>query len=259
MINFDFLEGNKEKLKLDYLAAKPFPHLVLSDICDEEKLNELYSQIPVLENKSRDYMFANNKFEKSNYKELGPLFEELHDDLHSKKMDDFLTYISAKDVFVDPANHGGGLHQGRKNSFLDMHLDYNYHPLKPNWWREMNLLFYMNKDWEETYGGHLELEDLRTGEKKRCPVPFNTLIIQQCEDYTLHGYQQTSFPEGIFRTSIATYAFTKHVRQLDKPRTTDWFPNKESDGALKKWLGRNFHHLVKIKSTIMGSGTAKNQ
>ena len=259
MINFDKLVKEQDQYRLNYLTASPFPHLVIHDICDKNKLIEMYNQIPVLENKSRDYMFAKNKFEKSNYSELGPLFLELQSDLRSEKMNKFLSYISSKDVFVDPKNHGGGLHQGRKNSFLDMHLDYNYHPINQNWWREMNLLLYLNKDWKDEFGGHLDLEDLRTGRIKKCKVDFNTLIIQQCEDYTLHGYQPTSFPDNIFRTSIATYAFTNHIKQIHPPRTTDWFPNKSSDGKFKKFLGRNFKSVVKIKNNLFGSGTSKNQ
>ena len=175
MINFNELLENKEKYRLDYLTAKPFPHLVLKDICDEKKLMEVYETIPVLDNKSRDYMFAKNKFEKSNYGEISPLLKELQEDLRSDEMNEFLSYITVQEVFVDPKNHGGGLHQGRKSSFLDMHLDYNYHPINNNWWREVNLLLYMNKNWKQEYGGQLDLKDLRTGEEKSCDVDFNTL------------------------------------------------------------------------------------
>ena len=250
---------DRELLRTNYLTAIPFPHLIIEDICDTTKLKEAYSEIPILENKSRDYMFASNKFEKSNYGEISPLFKELQDDLKSAEMNEFLSFISAKEVFVDPANHGGGLHQGRKNSFLDMHLDFNYHPNNSNWWREVNLLLYLNKDWKEDFGGHLELLDLRTGEGKKCNVAFNTLIIQKCDDYTLHGYKPTNFPVGVFRTSIATYAFSKHIRQIYEPRTTDWFPDKEGDGKFKKYIGRNFKYVVKVKNKIFGSGTSKNQ
>ena len=259
MINFNKLNKNKDALRIQYLTAEPFPHLVIKNICDSKKIEQLYSEIPNLNSKSRDLMFAKNKFEKSNYGELGNLFLELQTDLRSEKMNDFLSFISSKDVFVDPKNHGGGLHQGRGNSFLDMHLDYNYHPINKNWWREMNLLLYMNKDWKSEYGGHLDLVDLRTDKVEKCDVPFNTLIIQKCDDYTLHGYKPTNFPEGVNRTSIATYAFSKHVRQIYSPRTTDWFPDKESDGALKKFIGRNIHKVIKLKSKFLGSGTSKNQ
>lgn len=259
MIDFDRIESEKEHLKKKYYSAKPFPFLILKDICDTAKINELYLNIPELENKSRDYMFAGQKFEKSNYQTLGPLFKELQEDLRSKRMNDFLSFLTNKETFVDPVNHGGGLHQGKKNSFLDMHLDYNYHPLNKNWWREMNLLLYLNKNWKPEHKGQLKLRDLRTDETTELEVDFNTLIIQQCGDYTLHGYDFTNFPEGLFRTSIATYAFTKHVRQLYKPRTTDWIPEKEGDGKFKRFIGRNFHRVVKLKNTFLGSGTSKNQ
>ena len=256
MINFKLLHKKKDQFRTNYLSAEPFSHLAIDNIVDNDKLLKLYSQIPELETKSKDYIFANNKFEKSNYKILGPLFNELYNDICSEEMCKFLSYISAKKIIVDPDNHGGGLHQGKKNSSLDMHLDFNYHPLKKFLYREMNLLLYLNKNWKEEYKGHLKLEDLRTGLKKELGVPFNRLIIQQCGPHTLHGYDQTNFPEGNFRTSIATYAYTQHIKYIEKPRTTDWIP--QSGSKFKKILAKNMKNLVKIKNFIFGSGTAKN-
>jgi hypothetical protein len=258
MINFEFLEANRDKLREEYLTARPFPFLILDNICDKSKIEELYSQIPELENKSRDYMFANNKFEKSNYRVLGPLFDELYNDLSSQRMNDFLSYIACEKIFVDPVNHGGGLHQGKKNSFLDMHLDFNYHPIKKNWYRNMNLLLYLNKDWKPEYKGHLKLKDLRSGEENELEVKFNRLIIQQTRAYTLHGYDMTSFPDRQFRTSIATYAYTIHNKIIEKPRTTDWSP-KDDASLLKKSAAKFMPALVALKSRLLGSGTAKNQ
>jgi len=258
MINFKKLKENKEEYRLNYLTAKPFPHLILKDLVDEEKLTRAYNSIGLLENKSRDFIFAKNKFEKSNYWELSEGFKELYDDFHSDEFRKFLCYISNREIFVDPANHGGGLHQGRSNSFLEMHLDYNYHPMEKNWWREMNILFYMNKNWEEEFGGHLKLHDLRTDEKVEIPVPWNTLVIQECNDYTLHGYDQTNFPEGVFRTSIATYAFSRHKRLLYKARTTDWVLT-EDRGRIRKFLGRKMPLIIRLKSSVFGSKTSKNK
>ena len=257
MINLQFLEDNKDRLREQYLLAKPFPYLVIDNFCDQAKLEIMYNSIPELNNKSRDYVFANNKFEKSNYKELGPLFEELYTDLSSKRMNDFLSHIANEEVFVDPVNHGGGLHQGKKNSFLDMHLDFNYHPMHKGWYRNMNLLLYLNKDWKPEYKGHLKLVDLRSGEEKELEVPFNRMIIQQTRAYTLHGYDMTNFPDGKFRTSVATYAYTVHQHLVEKPRTTDW---KVKDGKpLKKAIASIYGPAVKIKNMLFGSGTAKNQ
>jgi hypothetical protein len=257
MINLQNLEENKEQYRLQYLLAKPFPYLVIDNICDPVKLEALYNSIPELSNKSRDYVFANNKFEKSNYKELGSEFEELYNDMCSESMNQFLSFIANEEVFVDPVNHGGGLHQGKKNSFLDMHLDFNYHPLQKNWYRNMNLLLYLNKGWKPEYKGHLKLVDLRSGEEKELEVPFNRLIIQQTRAFTLHGYEMTNFPEGVYRTSVATYAYTKHNHLVEKPRTTDW--KVSDDKPLKKAIASIYGPAVKIKNALFGSGTAKNK
>jgi hypothetical protein len=257
MINLDYLEEHKERLRMEYLLAKPFPCLLIDNFCDPAKLESMYRAIPELKNKSRDYVFAHNKFEKSNYRELGPESEELYTELCSARMNAFLSYICNENVFVDPDNHGGGLHQGRKNSFLDMHLDFNYHPLHKGWYRNINLLLYLNKDWKPEYKGHLKLVDLRNGEEKELEVPFNRMIIQQTRAFTLHGYDMTRFPENQFRTSVATYAYTVHQTIIERPRTTDWVVK---DGKLvKKAIAAIYGPAVKVKNLLFGSGTAKNK
>jgi len=257
MIDFSFLENNKERLRMEYLLAKPFPHLVIDNFCDDAKLRAMYEKIPELNNKSRDYIFANNKFEKSNYRELGQEFDELYADLSADRMNQFLTFIANEEVFVDPANHGGGLHQGKKNSFLDMHLDFNYHPLHKGWYRNMNLLLYLNKNWKPEYKGHLKLVDLRSDEEKELEVPFNRMIIQQTRAYSLHGYEMTNFPEKMYRTSIATYAYTKHQHLVEKPRTTDWIVKDAK--PMKKAIASIYGPAVRIKNKLFGSATAKNK
>ena len=258
MINFEQIENSLDALRVQYLSAQPFPHLLIDNFCNSEKLNKAYESVPELNNKSRDYSFANNKFEKSNYKEICPEFLELYNDLSSERFNKILAHITAKKTFVDPKNFGGGLHQGKKNSFLDMHLDFNYHPLNKNWYRELNLLLYLNKDWKPEYKGELKIKDLRTNEEAELAVPFNRLIIQQCAPYSLHGYDMTNFPDGRFRTSIATYAYQIHDRLIETPRTTDWFP-KEDASFIKKEFAKNYNFLVKTKNKFFGSATAKNQ
>ncbi|MCF8253107.1 MAG: 2OG-Fe(II) oxygenase [Bacteroidia bacterium] len=254
MIRFDYLEANKEKFRKQFLEARPFPHIGISDICDKEKLELLYSQIPEIDTPSADYVFAKNKFEKSKYYEMGGLFLELHEDLISPKFAELITYISNEDIFIDPTFYGGGIHQGRKGSFLDMHADFNYHPLHDNWYRNLNLLLYINKDWKKEYGGELKLEDGRTGEKTEVDVNFNTLAIMHCRSYTLHGYDPINFPENQYRTSIAAYAYTIHQNHMESSRTTVWHVKKEN--PLKFMLSKIWVPAVKLKSMFSKSKTA---
>jgi hypothetical protein len=256
MINFHELENNSSRWRMDFLLAKPFPHLVIDGFCEKEKLEQLLVEMPEISTKSRDYVFAANKFEKSRFSEISALYKELYDDLLSDRFSDFLKFITNENVFVDPAFHGGGIHQGKKGSFLDMHIDFNYHPLHADWYRTLNLLLYVNKDWDPAYGGQLQLEDLRTGETKAIGIPFNRMVIQLTGKHTLHGYHKTNFPDGKYRTSIAGYAYTIHKHRIEKPRTTDWHPG---DGEpVKKLLAKIYDPAVKVKNRLFGSSTAKN-
>jgi 2OG-Fe(II) oxygenase superfamily len=256
MIDFDRLERDKEQMRMDYLLAKPFPHLLIDGFCKADQLDLLMAQMPEITTKSRDYMFASNKFEKSKIKSISPQFEAYYNDITSIRFQEWLQFITNEEVFVDESFHGGGIHQGKKGSFLDMHLDFNYHPMHKNWYRNLNLLLYLNPDWKPEYGGHLNLEDLRTGEKKSIDIPFNRMVIQQTCRYTLHGYRKTNFPEGSFRTSLASYAYSVHKVHIEKPRTTDWHP---TDGSpLKKLFAWVYDPAVKVKNKLFGSSTAKH-
>ena len=257
MINFQILETNKDDLRLAFLLAKPFSHVVIDAFCEEEKLLQLHTELPEIQTKSRDYVFAANKYEKSGIQNISPLFKELYEDLTSQRFQDFLQFISNETVFVDKAFHGGGIHMGKKNSFLDMHLDFNYHPLHPMWYRHLNLLLYLNKDWRPEYGGHLKLKDLRSGELRCLEVPFNRMIIQLTGKYTLHGYDLTHFPEGQYRTSVAAYAYCLHQHHIEKPRTTDWHP--EDGNVIKKILAKIYDPAVTVKNKLFGSATTRNQ
>jgi len=254
MIDFEYLKANKEKFRNEFLNAQPFPHIGIDKICDEAKLTELYNQIPEIETPSADYVFAKNKFEKSKYYELGGLFMELHEDFNNPKFAELISYITNEDVFIDPTFYGGGIHQGRNGSFLDMHADFNYHPLKENWFRNLNLLLYINKDWKKEHGGELKLEDGRTGVKTEVDVPFNRLAIMHCRSYTLHGYDPINFPEGKARTSIAAYAYTIHNNHKEASRTTVWHVKKDS--PFKYFLSKIWVPAVKLKSIFSKSKTA---
>ena len=254
MIRFDYIEANKEKFRNEFLSAKPFPVIGIDDVCDAEKLEKLYDQIPDIETPSADYVFGKNKFEKSKFRELGGVFEELYQDLISERFATWLKYISNENVFVDETFYGGGIHQGKTGSFLDMHADFNYHPLHETWFRNLNILLYINKGWEKEHGGELKLEHAETGVKTEVDVKFNRLAIMLCRGYTLHGYDAIRFPEGKYRTSIAAYAYTLQDKPLEDARTTVW--HVEKSNPVKYLLSKIWVPAVKIKSKFSKSKTA---
>jgi len=262
MILFEELEKNVVKSKDEFLNNSPFEHIVIDNFCDAEKLNKALSDIPDANlaghNKSNDYMFAKNKFEKSNFGSLSPEFTVLKNELLSSRFSNWISSITGQEIFIDPAFHGGGLHQGGKGSFLDMHADFNYHPMNLSWFRNVNILIYLNKDWRPEYAGQLKLRDGRISKGQSVLIEpiFNRAVIMFTREHTLHGYDSINFPSGAYRSSIAAYGYTE-VGERGVLRTTRWVP--ESSGPLKKFLGRHMPSLVSMKSRVFGSGTGKNK
>jgi len=262
VINFNNLENNISQLKSEFQNGAPFEHIIIDDFCDEKLLSDALACISDAKeqgiNKSRDFVFAKNKFEKSAFEQLSPVFQLLKSEFISERFEVILKGITGEDVFIDPAFHGGGLHQGGQGSYLNMHVDFNYHPNNRKWFRNINILLYLNKDWKEEYGGELKLSDGRLDhEKIHLIAPlFNRAVIMFTRDYTIHGYAPINFPDGEYRRSIAAYGYTKE-KQEGTVRTTVWYP--ENGGVIKKILGKHMPKLVKLKSILLGSGTSKNK
>lgn len=260
IINFDKIEGRIKSLSEDFQNASPFPWIAIDNFANTDKLVEILNAFPSPENgnikKSRDYIFARNKYETSNFKVFSNTAHELYQDLTSERFRLILNDITSENVFVDSEFHGGGIHQGGSGSFLDMHVDFNYHPLHCNWFRNLNLLLYLNKDWKSEYGGKLKLRSAITNRSTEVEPLFNRCVVMLTRDYTLHGYDPINFPMGNFRRSIATYAYSidEHPKQ---ERSTRWMP--ENSSRLKKFVGQYWPELVRIKGSFLGSGTARNK
>jgi 2OG-Fe(II) oxygenase superfamily len=261
IVNFEYLELNQNIFREKFMNGHPFPLVVIDDFANQFKLTKLLDLFPNPDiddiKKSRDYWFAKNKFEKSGFKDLGEECLEIYDDLVSTRFQDFLQHITGEKVFIDPCFHGGGIHQGGKGSYLDMHVDFNYHPLNSTWFRNLNVLLYLNPNWKPEYGGQLKLKNSITNEYAEIEPIFNRCVIMFTRDFTYHGYDPISFPDGIFRRSIATYAYSYHDQPISSYRSTLWNPDRGS--VLKKLVGRYWPNIVGIKTKLLGSGTAKNK
>jgi Rps23 Pro-64 3,4-dihydroxylase Tpa1-like proline 4-hydroxylase len=114
-----------------------------------------------------------------------------------------------KGIISDPYFTGGGLHQIKRGGKLSVHADFNFHnDLKLD--RRINVLVYLNKDWEEAYGGHFELwdRDMSKAQQKILPL-FNRCAIFSTTSYSYHGHPTPlACPPDRTRKSIATYYYS---------------------------------------------------
>jgi Rps23 Pro-64 3,4-dihydroxylase Tpa1-like proline 4-hydroxylase len=252
----------RPNLKEAFTSGRPFPLLVVDDFLPQSVVKGVIEEIAAYTEfqKSNDYIFAKNKFESPDIEKLGPNGAAIKALLLSPEMAQTLSTIYGRTIFVDRDFVGGGLHRGGDGSYLDMHADFNLHPLNQRWIRELNILLYLNEGWQPTYGGNLELRNAQTDETASVEPRFNRLVLMQTKNFTLHGYKQINFPLGQFRTSIAAYAYSAAASDenlADLSTTTTWVP--ESGGPLKSIIAKFTPQLVTFKQRLLGSATARKK
>ena len=262
IIDFENLEERLLELRESYCSAAPFRHVIVDEFCDPVALSSALDSFEYdwtqREKKSRDYIFAKNKFETPQLEEISEEMKLLKGELLSSRFQRIVQEITCEDIFIDPTFHGGGLHRGGEGSFLDMHVDFNYHPSNETWFRNVNLLLYLNRNWNQDWGGELKLQHLHYPEREPIEIApvFNRLVIMETRDFTLHGYDTIRFPSGEFRTSVAAYGYSLNHSNDASPRTTTWYPN--NSGLFKRFLGRVTPYVVNLKAKVLGSGTSRN-
>jgi Rps23 Pro-64 3,4-dihydroxylase Tpa1-like proline 4-hydroxylase len=230
-----------------YRSAKPFPHIVIDDFLDADVLREVIENFPSSEN--RKYFDRDQERLKFQYQphevSSGPgrnLFAELNSQAFLGFLEE-LTGLSR--LLPDPYFEGGGLHETKRGGHLGVHADFNGHDrLKVE--RKLNLLIYLNQDWDDTYGGQLELWDL---EMKSCVVRvkpvFGRAVIFNTALDSFHGHPDPlECPPERSRRSIATYYYEapeEGFASLPK-RTTNFRPRPHTADR-SDWQIRR-HHFV---------------
>jgi hypothetical protein len=206
------LQALARERRAEYAAAQPFPHIVLDGLLPTEALDRVLADFPPPDSPVwKQYRTRHEgKLETQGEGHISPFTSLL---LYQFNAAPFLQFLEAltgvKDLIPDPYFVGGGLHQIPRGGKLGIHADYSRHTKYPLD-RRLNVLVYLNKDWEDEYGGHLELwdRDMTRCVQKIAPL-FNRTVIFSITDWAFHGHPEPlTCPEGITRKSIALYYFT---------------------------------------------------
>ena len=200
-------------MRAQYTAADPFPHVVLDGLFDDADLDAVLAGFPLPE--AMKWMRFDNPREKKlgffyATSTIGDTVRRFLDAMNSFEMLLFLEALTGIDGLIpDPYFGGGGLHQIEPGGFLKIHADFNVHPkLKLD--RRLNMLIYLNRDWREEYGGHLELWDTDMHECRKRVLPvFNRTVIFSTSDRSYHGHPHPlTSPPGVTRKSVSLYYYT---------------------------------------------------
>ena len=204
----DFADKNRER----YATAKPFPHIAIDNFLHPEILDAVLRDFPGRDSEPWEAMVDKDqkKFAANVVSKMAPSVRQVLYFLNSREIVNFLEKLTGIEGLIpDPHYAGGGCHELRPGGFLKVHADFNWHK-QMRLDRRINLLIYLNKNWQPEYGGNLELWDTTMSHKVAEYGPlFNRCVIFNTTDNSFHGNPvPVSCPPDRSRRSLAFYYYT---------------------------------------------------
>jgi len=200
-------------------GAVPFKHVCIEDFFEASLAEGLLKEFP---------RFASDKalneigevgqkavFEKLS--DIGPSYAAVARGLGSDEFSAFLTRVTGipQLLWGGESMYGGGTHENLDGIDLDAHVDFNYDD-RTGLHRRLNALVYLNTEWDDAWGGALELHsdprDPAHNYVKTFSPRFNRCVIFETNERSWHGFPRIVLPpdkKHLSRKSLASYFYTK--------------------------------------------------
>ena len=215
--------NNIDSLEKKYSKSLPFNHIIIDDFLNEKYIDSIYNSYG--NEYSKWHKYYNPLEVKYAYNDINSLKTPLKD----------LFYLLSTNVIIDKISkitnihnleydkylHGAGLHSHPRYGRLNMHLDYERHPIYENKQRRINIILFLNKEWKEEWNGENQFwsEDMKNCCVKTYPK-FNRALLFQTNEISWHGVPKKILcPENIFRKTIAYY----YISPLENSRENNKF------------------------------------
>jgi hypothetical protein len=235
------LESFAERVRAQneaFAHADPFPHLVIDDFLPEDVADALAAEFdsPELEWQSLHHV-NERKLVCGDLASMGPIARALIDELHGPPFLAELGRLTGiPGLFGDPDLDGAGLHRMLPGGHLNVHADALCHVKRRAWSRQLNLILFLNRDWEEADRGWLEFWDARVERRVQRIAPiFNRCVLFRTIETSFHGVPEgVACTPGRSRKSLALYYFREEARTVAL-RTTRYVP-RPGDPPLRRAL-----------------------
>lgn len=265
------LPANAGRLADSFAGAQPFPHVVIDNFLSPGFCREICSQFPSFDEAAaiNENGLVGAKATQEKVRSLGSAYRRMDDLLQSAEFLALVGRITGiDDLRYDPWYFGGGTHENRQGQDLDPHIDFNYHPTTRQH-RRLNLIIYLNEEWDDAWGGSLQLHRDPHVEPAQDQIVTVTPLLNRCvifetSEHSWHGFERIDLPPGkahLSRRSFAVYFYTDtrppeqtaaehstvYVERHLPVRFVPGYTLGEVDvQELKRLLGRRDQHLQRL-------------
>lgn len=203
------LESQKEDLTRQFdESAAEIAHFVLDDLLPENLVNSIYRNFPNAKNTRLKKNLREHKHVAYQMNNYASILEEVIYAFQDARVVQCISEIcDLKQLEADKNLYAGGLSLMSQGHFLNPHLD-NSHDKDRARWRVLNLLYYVTPNWQESYGGHLELwPNGLTASPIGIPCQFNRLVVMATHQRSWHSVRKVG-ATPIQRCCVSNYYFS---------------------------------------------------
>lgn len=201
-----------------FVNAKPFPHIVIDDLWENENLERVVAEFPP----GDDPRWITYPAPEEVGKRAGDARmwgHNVHEQFHRMRSEGFVRWLETITEIgpLTPDDIGGGMHMTGEGGRLEMHVDFNQHPTLPLE-RRLNVLIFLNHEWDESWGGTLYL-----GAEREVAVKplFNRTVIFATSEESWHGHPEPIVGDH-WRRSLAMYYYAPLRVETVQAHTTIW-------------------------------------
>ena len=205
-------------LRSKFENARPFKHVVIEGFLKPDVAEALLRDFPAFDPKRavNEFGEVGNKAVNEQIETLSPSYAAIADYLKSAAFLKLMSGLTGiPDLLPDLNMYGGGTHENRHGQELDAHVDFNCDP-QTKLHRRLNLLVYLNKEWDESWGGSIELHSNPRKPDENEITSFtpllNRAVIFETNEYSWHGFRRINLPADrrhLSRKSLSVYLYTK--------------------------------------------------
>jgi len=195
------------------VSKEPYPHTTIKNFLPVETVKKAENEFNEIAKKDDAgcVEFQKTKRVLYNYSKMPPTAKEIIDFLYSEN---FIKILERKfnlsNLKADWKLFGGGLHESFRGGFLKVHSDFIY-MRKSKLKRVLNLLLYLNSNWNKDWGGAIELWDKKMSNCVKSLLPdLNNTIIFRTDNGSNHGFPDPmTCPQDVSRKSLALYYYVE--------------------------------------------------
>lgn len=194
-LSYERLETLAGSLGPSYEEAEPFPHAVIDGFFPDAVAARIIDEFPPLDQGQWQGSGVQNPQRRLKYmshteEAFSPFIRRTLYELNARPFLRFVESVTGIAPLLPDPDIGHTLRHFERGGCLGVHTDFNWHK-GIGLHRRVNLIVYLNQDWRDEYGGHLELwDDAMTRCVKRIAPMANRALLFATDDHTPHGFPE---------------------------------------------------------------------